>query len=203
MTYTTSAQVKGYLGIADTSFDVVINQLVSDADVEINSILNIDGFDSATKSEEVVSFKNVYEYGGGYYRFPVKNLNVQAVTEINWTSYTGVKWVEEDYFIKLGRIVYLDDLYNYVTNTSFDSFTITYTYWRSTLPGDVELLARFLVVRNFVERYPLYATSSNQLPGVSSYQLADEKIQFDTKRLEKDNKKIEDILKKYKKVHVF
>lgn len=83
MTYTSAASVKTHLGITDSSFDTIITQLVSDADVEINSILNIDGFDSDTAENEIVSFKKVYAYTGGYYRFPVKNLNVKTVTEIN------------------------------------------------------------------------------------------------------------------------
>lgn len=203
MSYTSSAAVKTYLGITSSDFDTILSQLVSDADVEINSFLDIDGFDDSTKEDEIVSFKNVYVYDGGYYRFLVKNLNVLTVTEINWTSYTGTKGLGDDYYIKLSRVIYMDDLYNYVNDTSFDMFTITYTYWREELPSDVELLARLRVVKNFIERYPMYAVSTNQLPWINSYQLADERIQFDPKRFERDNKKIDDILMKYKKVNVF
>lgn len=203
MTYTTSAAVKAYLSITDTSFDAIISQLVSDADVEINSVLDIDGFDAATKTNEVVSFKNLYVYDGGYYNFPVYNLNVQTLTHINGTAYTWTKWVGDDYYIKFGRLIYIDDIYNYVNDTSFDMFTVTYTYWWSTLPSDVVMLARLRVARAFREMHPMYAVSTNQLPWVSSYQLADERIQFNQDRFAKDDQRIDAILAKYKKVHVF
>lgn len=203
MAYTSAAKVKIHLWITDTSFDTILSELVADADVEINSILDIDGFWSGTKEDEVVSFRNVYVYSGGYYRFLLKNLNVQTITEINGSSYTWTKWVGEDYYIKHSRAVYLDDLYNYVNDTSFDMFTITYTYWRSAIPDDVKLLAKLWVARRFREMYPMYAVNSTQLPGVTSYQLADERIQFKANQQEREDAQIKKILSKYKKVHVF
>lgn len=203
MTYTSAAKVKTHLWITDSSFDTILTELVSDADVEINSILDIDGFGSATKTDEIISFRNVYVYSGWYYRFLVKNLNVLTITEINWESYTGTKWVGEDYYIKHSRVVYIDDLYNYVNDTSFDMFTISYTYGRDTVPSDVKLLAKLRVARRFREMYPMYAVNTNQLPGVTSYQLADERIQFKANQQEREDSQIDSILTKYKKVHVF
>lgn len=53
MSYTSLSTVKTMLGIADTSKDTILNQLISDADYTINSLLNIDGFDSGTVTETV------------------------------------------------------------------------------------------------------------------------------------------------------
>lgn len=53
MSYTSLSLVKTMLGIQDTSKDTVLTQLVDDADYTINSLLNIDGFDSATVTEVI------------------------------------------------------------------------------------------------------------------------------------------------------
>lgn len=63
MPYTTKEFVKTHLGISVFTYDEILDVLVEDADVEINNFLEIDGLDSATKSNEVVYFKDVFVYG--------------------------------------------------------------------------------------------------------------------------------------------
>jgi len=147
MSYTSLSSVKTMLGIQDSSKDTILTQLVNDADYTINSLLNIDGFDSETVTETIN--KRLIKIGWYGYKLYLKNFNVATITKINGTTYTGV--LDTDYKISNGRCVEIKDFHIYDQTHSFETFSITYTYGyvrtpTDALPRDVEMMARLLVM---------------------------------------------------------
>lgn len=80
MTYTSVAAVKTTLGITGSNQDTILTQLVADADITINSLLNIDGFDSATKTEKIQ--RRQIKLGSYGYKIYFDNFNVKSITEV-------------------------------------------------------------------------------------------------------------------------
>jgi len=184
MAYTTLASVKTGLWISWTNQDDVLNQLISDATIYLNKILNITSFDTADITEKLRFFPQSYSQFG-YYMFYLKNFNVTAIKEINWQTYTGA--LNTDYQIQNSRVLQIRDLHRYFTPVFFDYTTIEYTYWYERtpvdlLPPDIELLARLLVQWLYNEKYPMwYSSTTNWQPNmqwISSYELWDEKISW-------------------------
>lgn len=212
MPYTTAASVKSYLDITAASYDTILGTLVADADVEINSALDIDGFLTDTPATELIQRKDVSIYGRyGYYSFLLKNFNVLVITHLNGTVYTGTKTLTGDYYVKHWRQVIIKNLdtLTYQSVDNFWFFEVTYTYGYDTIPADIALLAKLRVVVKFRKQYPNYtqgSTGDASMAGISEYQLADEKVKFITpdmtNQIATDEGQIERILAKYRKPHV-
>lgn len=219
MSYTSESDVKGYLDISATDYNTIIGKLVADADVEINSALDIDGFTSSTKTE-LIRWEDVAICGSGYYNIYLRNFNVLTVTHLNGTAYSGTKSLTGDYYIMHERKVTIKDLYNsvYQSVDKIGAFEITYTYWYATsptdtLPSDIKLLAKLRAAVQFREKYPSYtkaSTSDSSMEGVSEYQLADERVKYNTQNSQlsaeelnvSDRAEMNRILSKYRKPHV-
>lgn len=208
MSYTATAEVKGYLDITATDYDTIIGKAVADADVVINSALDIDGFSAWTKTE-LIQRKDVSIYSAGFYSFILKNFNVLTITHLNGVAYTGTKALTADYYVTLGRKVLIKNLEQEVSESvdNFGFFEVTYTYWYASLPTDIALLAKLIAAVKFRENYPNYTTASTgdaSMANVAEYQLADEKVKFNTswEKNRTDQAEIERILAKYRKPHV-
>jgi len=175
--YTKLADVKNYLDIEGTSCDAEISQLISWIEAEINSILDIDGFNSETTTD-TIALKDVYVYNGSYSALYLRNFNVKTVTQLNGSAYTGI--LNTDYKVLNSREVRIKDLSNYSSNADFGSVDITYTYWRDSIPDDIQLLAKLMVAKKYKMNNPGYSRSDGKMnmEGVSEYQLADERIKY-------------------------
>lgn len=184
MTYTSLAEVKTYLGITDTSFDTILTELVSDADLEINNILQVDGL-AAETATELIRYKDIKVNNGGLYghaRFAVKNYPVTALNKINGETYTGTIGIRNQYFVEQNRYINLVDLYNYTTNDKFEFIEVEYDYGYATIPDDIAQATKLWVAATFRRKYPMYALSGagtvGQVGDVTSYALGDERISF-------------------------
>lgn len=210
MTYTSATDVKAYLDISATDYDNPISKWVADADVAINSALDIDGF-SAWEATETIERKAVSVYRMGFYSFILKNFNVLTIEQFNETAYTGTKSLTGDYTVKHGRQVLIKNLDQLVDDTvdAFGLFEVTYTYGYETIPADIKLLAKLRAAVKFRKEYPNYTKASTgdaSMANVQEYQLGDERIKFMTptvaKEIATDELQIERILAKYRKPHV-
>ena len=219
--YASFDKVKVDLGLTDNSKDTILAQLCDDTDAYLNSMLQIEWFDKWVYTDSVqMKFVNKTTI---YSKLYLNNFNVASISKINWIAYTGV--LGTDYMIQHSRVVHLKDLYKYLMNLSFPYFDVEYTagwdrsYWVNkidTLPSDIEVMARLLVVWLYMEKYPLwYNPSSNGVNGmwnITNYKLWDEQIQiwakfwpngtFVTFRNETERTQFQQLFTKYKKAYV-
>jgi len=172
--YATLAQVKDYLWITDTSNDSLIQHLLNSSYYLLNKLIWVTTLNGWSVTEEL-NLGDIYKWVW-YYWFNIylKNKPVSAITKINWTAYTWVKWT--DYMITYDRKLTIKDLDNYIVSLNFDVFEIEYTAWYNrddswvdTLPDDIKLMQMMLVSW-------LYNKKGNEW--IHQYRLWDESISF-------------------------
>lgn len=184
MSYTSITSVKTALWISWKLQDTVLAQLVLDVDTYLNKALDITSFDRGTITENVKYNPQAYSQYW-YYLFYLRNFNVQSIQEVNGKTYSWT--LNIDYQIQNSRVFQVRNLHQFFNPTYFDYMTIKYTYgydrtpWSDTLPDDIELMARLLVIGLYNEKYPMgYKENTSgqaNMQWVTNYRLWDESIQ--------------------------
>ena len=159
--YSTLAEFKEYLWIADSSQDSELTMYLNSAYELLNKLLWVDSFIEWVKVENVqlITESNCWEN----YNIYLKNKPVQEIQEINW------EYFDWDYLVTYWRkVTFADRRFIYKIN-KYWMITVKYKYWFSPIPTDLKLMEMMLASGMYQNKWYEW---------ISSYKLWDEQITF-------------------------
>lgn len=178
---TTTAKVKSYLEITDTSYDDEFDKIVSRASKFIQSQTHRQLVE--TTYEETIDGEGVKELYLSEY--PV--ISVSSIVVDDTTVYDGSSQDGNDYYIYNDSGLIIRDI---AWEEDYQNIVVTYDAGYATIPGDLEQACIELVAFKY---------HNKDYIGLKSHNLGGESVTFDMKNIPSE---IADTIYSYKKVNI-